>query len=138
MPDFEYPKIYKADNTKFSVLIVDDSLFMRIQLIEIFNAIDCNIIGEAEDGKQCVEMVANLQPDLITLDLTMPEMDGLQAMEELKKRQIPAKIIVISALGQKEKVLSCIKLGALEYIVKPFEDKDVAVKIHNVLKRISI
>jgi len=131
----EYPKLYKPENQKFTFLVVDDSMFMRNQISDILKEMDCLIIGEAENGKDAIEKCEQLKPDFITLDLTMPVMDGLQALQSLREKKFSSKVIVISALGQKEKVLDCIKLGAMEYIVKPFDDGDVAKRIHYVLKK---
>jgi len=127
--------ITKANGEKVKFLIVDDSLFMRNQIREIItDFIGGEVIAEAEDGKKAVEYAITFKPDIVTLDLTMPVLDGVSALKELKKNNVKSAVIIITALGHKEKVKECIINGAVEYVVKPFDYNDVSKKINNVIK----
>ena len=102
------------------VLIVDDMLFMRAALKKILEGLDCEVVGEAENGEQGIEMYKRLKPDLTTMDITMPVMDGLQALESIKKHDSNAKVVMVSAMGQEKNVMTAIQLGAKNFIVNPF------------------
>ncbi len=102
------------------VLIVDDSEIIREAIEEWISSMDVEIVGRAGDGKEAIEMVSKYMPDIVTLDITMPEMDGLTAMDEILKISPKIKIIIISALSAKETALSALKKGAASYVVKPF------------------
>jgi uncharacterized protein len=105
---------------KKTILIVDDAKFMRAKLRNILENGNFKVIGEAEDGNQAIQMYAKLNPDVITMDITMANMDGLSALKEIKKASPAARVVMISALGQKEKVKECIIAGASDFVVKPF------------------
>src|SRR6056297_1602409 len=106
------------------ILIVDDAAFMRLNLKNILKN-DFEIIGEAENGKEAVEMYQEKKPDIVTMDITMPVMDGLEAITAIKDIEPDAKIIVCSAMGQQKIVIQAIEKGAKDFIVKPFKKNRV-------------
>lgn len=103
------------------ILIVDDAAFMRMMIKEILTKNGFEVIGEAQDGKEAVAKYKELQPDLVTLDITMPEMDGLGALKEIRSYDPNAKVIMCSAMGQQAMVIDAIQAGAKDFIVKPFQ-----------------
>lgn len=103
-----------------SVLIVEDTPFMRNMLKEIFYKNGYEIAGEAENGQQGVDLYRELKPDIVTMDITMPEKNGLEAVQEIIAFDKNARIVMCSAIGQQAIVIECIKAGALDFIVKPF------------------
>lgn len=105
------------------VLVVDDASFMRLSLKTMLENNDYEVVGEAENGKRAVEMYKKYTPDIITMDLTMPEMDGVEAIKEIKGINSSATIVVISAMGQEYKVKEAIVAGAKTFIVKPFQEE---------------
>ncbi|TMN23588.1 response regulator [Lentibacillus cibarius] len=115
------------------VLIVDDAAFMRMMIKDILVKNGYEIAGEAQDGNQAVELYKELKPDLVTLDITMPEKDGLQALQEIKEIDENASVIMCSAMGQQAMVIDAIKAGAKDFIVKPFQSDRVVEAIRKVL-----
>jgi two-component system chemotaxis response regulator CheY len=115
------------------ILIVDDAKFMRITLTSILKKADHEIVGEAENGREAVELYRQLRPDLVTMDITMPEMSGLDAVKEIKKDFNDAKIIMCSAMGQQKMVVDAIEAGAKDFIVKPFDGSQVIDSVSRVL-----
>jgi two-component system chemotaxis response regulator CheY len=103
------------------VLIVDDAAFMRMMVKDILSKNGYEIVGEAANGLQAVEKYQELRPDITTMDITMPEMDGITAVKEIKKGDPNAKIIMCSAMGQQAMVIEAIQSGARDFIVKPFQ-----------------
>ena len=108
-----------------SVLIVDDSRTSRRILKDILERAGYKIAGEAINGKEAVEMYAKLLPDIVTMDITMPEMDGIEALRQIRQGYPDARIVMITAAGQKEKMLEAVKLGAIEFVAKPFVEESV-------------
>jgi len=108
-----------------NVLLVDDAMFIRnaLKLILVKNGF--NIVGEAGDGLQAVEQYKVLKPDIITMDITMPNMDGLQALKEIRKLDKMVKIVMVSAVGKEETVKEAIISGANSFILKPFDQEKV-------------
>ncbi|YCA13443.1 response regulator [Bacillus sp. AK128] len=106
---------------------------MRLTLANIIKKGNHQVVGEAENGKQAIELYEQLQPDLITMDITMPEMSGLEALKEIKKNDPTVKIIMCSAMGQQKMVVEAIEAGAKDFIVKPFEENRVLEAINRVL-----
>ena len=104
-----------------SVLIVDDAAFMRMMLKDILSKNGYEVLGEAENGKVAVSMYEELKPDVVTMDITMPEMDGITAVKEIKKMSPDAKVVMVSAMGQQAMVIEAIQAGAADFIVKPFQ-----------------
>ena len=103
-----------------TILLVDDSSFMRDRCAKLLSK-EGHTIVHATNGKEGLEKYSQSKPDLVFMDITMPEMDGITAVEEIKKIDINAKIIMLSAVGQKEMVMKAIQKGAKYFIVKPFE-----------------
>ncbi|MCD1257809.1 response regulator [Paenibacillus athensensis] len=115
------------------ILIVDDAAFMRMMIRDILTKNGYEVCGEANDGNQAVERYKELKPDLITMDITMPEMDGIAALKEIKKLDGNAKVIMCSAMGQQAMVIDAIQAGAKDFIVKPFQADRVIEAIKKTL-----
>ncbi len=107
------------------VLIVDDALFMRSLLRDVFEQAGWQVVAEAENGQQAIEEFQRHQPDLVTLDIVMPEMDGIEALKQIIAAQPQARVVMCSALGQETMVMQAIRAGARDFIVKPFQDQQV-------------
>jgi len=119
------------------ILIVDDSKFMRKMLSDILTEEGHRIVGEAENAIEATELYKKLEPDLVTLDIIMPEVDGVDAISALKvmiKVDPRARVVMVSAMGQEEIVEECIQAGAKDFIVKPFQPSDVAGAVRGVLE----
>jgi two-component system chemotaxis response regulator CheY len=116
-------------------LVVDDAIFMRTVLKKMLTEAGYEVIGEAGNGIEAIEAAGKLKPDVVTLDITMPEMDGIQAIESILKASPDSKVIMCSAMGQQTKVMEAIKKGAKDFIVKPFEKNRVLQAIENVSNR---
>lgn len=108
-----------------SVLIVDDSRTSRRILKDILDRAGYKVAGEAINGKEGVAYYVKFQPDIVTMDITMPEMDGIEALRQIKRENPDAKVIMITAAGQKDKMMEAVKLGAAEFISKPFVEETV-------------
>ncbi|MYL33153.1 response regulator [Pontibacillus yanchengensis] len=115
------------------ILIVDDAAFMRMMIKDILTKNGFEVIGEAQDGNQAIEKYKELDPDLITMDITMPEMDGITALKEIKSINPDVKIIMCSAMGQQAMVIDAIQAGAKDFIVKPFQADRVLEAIKKAL-----
>ena len=115
------------------VLIVDDAAFMRMMLKDILTKNGYEVVGEAENGAKAVEKYKEVTPDLVTMDITMPEMDGIQAVKEIKKINSDAKIVMCSAMGQQAMVIEAIQAGAKDFIVKPFQADRVLEAVKKVV-----
>ncbi|CAM4277177.1 two-component system chemotaxis response regulator CheY [Paenibacillus endophyticus] len=115
------------------ILIVDDAAFMRMMIRDILSKNGYEVVGEAQDGAQAVEKYKELKPDLTTMDITMPEMDGISALKEIKKLDGNAKVIMCSAMGQQAMVIDAIQAGAKDFIVKPFQADRVIEAIKKTL-----
>lgn len=118
-----------------SFLVVDDAIFMRTVLKKMLTEAEFTVVGEAGNGLQAIEMAKALQPDIVTLDITMPEMDGMEAIEKILEVSPKTKIIMCSAMGQHGKVVEAIKKGAKDFIIKPFEKTRVLQAVYNVMNR---
>src|SRR5690625_668609 len=121
------------DSGMAKILVTDDAAFMRMQLTDILTGLGHEVIGEAETGKDAIEKCQQLNPDLITMDITMPEMSGVEAVMEIKKTKPEVKVIMCSAMGQKMMVLDAIKAGAADFIVKPFNNDRIKEALGKVL-----
>ncbi|ADG82381.1 response regulator receiver protein [Thermincola ferriacetica] len=115
------------------ILIVDDAAFMRMMIRDILSKNGYEIVGEAENGQVAVEKYQELKPDLVTMDITMPEMDGITAVKEIKKIDPNANIIMCSAMGQQPMVIDAIQAGARDFIVKPFQPDRVLEAVRKAL-----
>nr|WP_281419763.1 response regulator [Evansella tamaricis] len=103
------------------LLITDDAAFMRMTLKRIVTSAGYDVVGEAANGQEAVDLYKELNPDIVTMDITMPTMDGIEALQEIKKTDPNAKVIMCSAMGQQAKIVEAIQHGALDFIVKPFD-----------------
>ncbi len=123
---------------KKNVLIVDDALFMRRMLAEIIESSDqFSVSGEADNGKAAVEMFSQLRPDVVTMDIVMPEMDGIETMKQILKINPAAKIVMCSVLGQESLVIESILIGAHDFIVKPFTRERVLNTLQSIFQETS-
>ncbi|GIM47811.1 chemotaxis protein CheY [Collibacillus ludicampi] len=115
------------------ILIVDDAAFMRMMIKEILTKNGYEVVGEAQDGAQAVEKYKELRPDLVTMDITMPEMDGVNALKQIRAFDPNANVIMCSAMGQQAMVIDAIQAGAKDFIVKPFQAERVIEAIKKIL-----
>ncbi|MEH6942165.1 response regulator [Bacillus sp. JJ722] len=115
------------------ILIVDDAAFMRMMIKDILTKNGFEVVAEAADGVQAVEKYKETQPDLVTMDITMPEMDGITALKQIKQINPAAKVIMCSAMGQQAMVIDAIQAGARDFIVKPFQADRVLEAINKTL-----
>lgn len=116
-----------------SILICDDAAFMRMMLKDILVKEGYDVVGEAVNGADGVDKYNSLKPDLVTMDITMPEMDGIAALKAIKKSDPAAKVIMCSAMGQQAMVIESIQAGARDFIVKPFQKDRVVEAIKKVI-----
>jgi len=114
-------------------LLVDDATFMRLILRNYLSVVQFSEILEASDGRMALEMYKSHRPDLVTMDLTMPEMDGLASLRRIMEFDSDAKVIVCSALGHRDFVTEALKLGAKDFITKPFQQAQIVRTVRNVL-----
>ncbi len=108
-----------------NILVCDDAVFMRSVIKEIVTNAGFFVVGEAENGKVAVQKYKELKPNLVLMDITMPELTGIEALKEIKKFDSEAKVVMCSAMGQKDMVVDAIKYGARDFIVKPFEREKI-------------
>ena len=116
-----------------NILICDDAAFMRMMIKDILTKNGYNVVGEAENGAKAVEKYAELKPDLVLMDITMPEMDGIQALKKIKESDGGASVIMCSAMGQQAMVIESIQSGAKDFIVKPFQADRVLEAVRKVV-----
>lgn len=116
------------------ILIIDDSRTSRRMLTNILEEAGHSVIGEAGDGKTGAEQYKTLQPDIVTMDITMPVLDGIEALREIMDYDKSAKVIMVTAAGQRSKMLEAIKFGASDFLSKPFEKDMIISIIDNVLR----
>ena len=115
-----------------NILICDDAAFMRMMIKDILTKNGYNIVGEAENGAKAVEKYNELKPDLVLMDITMPEIDGIEALKKIKSGDPNASIIMCSAMGQQAMVIESIQSGAKDFIVKPFQADRVLEAVQKV------
>ncbi|WP_410772414.1 response regulator [Fontibacillus sp. BL9] len=115
------------------ILVVDDAAFMRLMLKTILSKNGFEIVGEAENGQDAIEKYRTLAPDLVTMDITMPVMEGVEAVRQIKAIDPDAKIIMCSAMGQQAMVVESLQAGARDFIVKPFQEERVLESIRKAL-----
>ena len=116
-----------------SVLICDDAAFMRVMIKDILTKNGYEVVGEAENGIKAVEKYTETKPDLVMMDITMPEMDGIQALKKIKELDSGATVIMCSAMGQQAMVIESIQAGAKDFIVKPFQADRVIEAVKKVV-----
>ncbi len=116
-----------------NILICDDAAFMRMMIKDILSKNGYNVVGEAENGAIAVDKYKELNPDLVLMDITMPEMDGIQALKAIKGVDANASVIMCSAMGQQAMVIESIQSGAKDFIVKPFQPDRVLEAVKKVV-----
>ena len=116
-----------------NILVCDDSAFMRMMIKDILTKNGYNVAGEAENGVKAVEKYNETKPDLVLMDITMPEMDGIQALKQIKANDPGATVIMCSAMGQQAMVIESIQAGAKDFIVKPFQADRVLEAVKKVV-----
>jgi two-component system chemotaxis response regulator CheY len=116
-----------------TVLVCDDAIFMRTMITDILSQAGYDIVGEAESGAQAVQRYRDLRPDLVTMDIVMPDMGGIEAVREIVKQDPDAKILMCSAMGQQALVVEAIQAGAKDFVVKPFQPSRVLEAVQRVL-----
>ena len=116
-----------------NILVVDDAAFMRMMIKDILTKNGYNVAGEAENGAKAIEKYNELKPDLVLMDITMPEMDGIQALKGIKAADPAALVIMCSAMGQQAMVIEAIQSGAKDFIVKPFQADRVLEAVKKVV-----
>jgi two-component system chemotaxis response regulator CheY len=114
------------------LLVVDDALFMRRMICQVAAEAGWQVAGEATNGEQAVELYQQLKPDLVTMDLVMPIMGGLEALRKIRELDADAQVVVVTALDQKQALMDSIRDGALDFIVKPFERQRVLNLLHKL------
>jgi two-component system chemotaxis response regulator CheY len=115
------------------VLVCDDAIFMRTMISDILSGAGYDVVGEAETGVQAIERYKELKPDLVTMDIVMPDMGGIDAVREIVKGDPNAKILMCSAMGQQALVVEAIQAGAKDFVVKPFQPSRVLEAVQRVL-----
>ncbi|MFA7672263.1 MAG: response regulator [Clostridia bacterium] len=116
------------------ILVVDDAAFMRMMIKDILSRNNIQVAGEAPNGVIAVEKYQELKPELVIMDITMPEMSGVDALKCIKKMDPKANVIMCSALGQQDMVMEAIQVGARDFIVKPFQEGKLVQAIRKFVK----
>lgn len=114
------------------ILVVDDAAITRMKLKKLLIQAGYDVVGEAENGKEAINKYFELKPDIVTMDIVMPEMDGIEATRKIIQNDPSAKVIIMSSIHQKETLLKAINAGASSYIVKPFEKDRIATTIEKL------
>lgn len=117
------------------ILIVDDATFMRMMLKDILTKAGHEVVAEAGNGNEAAEKYIEFHPDLVTMDITMPDCDGLEGLSKIMEANSNAKVVMCSAMGQQAMVLDAVKRGAKDFIVKPFQAEKVITSVNNVLNK---
>lgn len=126
-------KSKRGENAMKKVLVVDDAAFMRMTMRTILERNGFEVVGEAENGVIGVQKYVELKPDVVTMDITMPEKDGVQALKEIRSLDPNSKVIMVSAMGQEKFVRESVALGAKTFIVKPFKEEHVVKTLMQIL-----
>lgn len=116
------------------ILIIDDAKFMRMTLSNLFQNHQFTVVGMAENGAEGIELFKQTSPDIVTLDITMPVMDGLQTLREIIEIDPAANVIMCSAMGQQKLVVEAIEIGAKDFVTKPFDEKRVMETVNEILQ----
>jgi two-component system, chemotaxis family, chemotaxis protein CheY len=130
------PKVKRPDGKPYTFLVVDDSQFMRKQISRIIVQIGGEVLCEAENGKIAIQMFQSKKPDVVTMDITMPEMNGVESLRGIMQLNKSAVVIMMTAVGHDTIVKQSILLGAKHFIVKPFKPTEAARTIVAVLKKL--
>ncbi len=118
-----------------NVLIADDAKFMRLMLRKILTSVGHKVMGEASSGEDCIQKYAKLRPDLVTMDIVMPEPNGIECVRRIRDFDPHAKIVMVTALGQEAMVVEALKAGASDFVIKPFKPDKVLAAVDKVLKK---
>lgn len=118
-----------------TVIIADDAQFMRVILKDLLEDLGYDVVAEAADGDQVVQRYRDLHPDLVLIDITMPGRDGVAACRDILAHDPEARVVMISALGQKDEVLAAVRTGAVDFVIKPFEAERVEETLRQVMAR---
>jgi len=116
-----------------TVLICDDAIFMRTMVSDILQQAGFEVVGEAESGLQAIEKYQALRPDLVTMDIVMPDMGGIDAVREITKLDPQARVLMCSAMGQQALVVEALQAGARDFVVKPFQPSRVLEAVERIL-----
>ncbi|MHB9002476.1 MAG: response regulator [Coriobacteriia bacterium] len=116
-----------------TVLVVDDAAFMRMMIRDILSK-EGYLIHEAVNGRDAIEKYEEIQPDLVTMDITMPEMSGLEALSAIRGRDPGARVLMVSAMGQQKMIVEALELGAMDFLVKPFQPTKVLETVKKCLQ----
>ncbi len=115
------------------ILVADDAPIIRLMIKDIVEFNGYEVVGEANNGAEAVQMYGELKPDLVTMDIIMPELDGIGALEQILKEYPDAKVVMVTAIDQRDSLMKAIRLGATDYIVKPFENERVISAVKKAL-----
>lgn len=115
------------------VLVVDDSQFMRLNIINYLTKNNIDVVGQAANGSEAIRLYKELKPDIVTMDITMPDMNGVEAVKEIIKMDPDAKIIMCSAMGQQGMVIESIKAGAKGFLIKPLNEEKMIMEINKIM-----
>ncbi len=115
------------------ILVVDDSFMMRTMIKNIMSNAGYEVVGEASNGIEAINKYKDIHPDLVTMDITMPELNGLEALKGIKEIDKNAKVVMCTAMGQQPMVLDAVKNGAMDFVVKPFSAKDIVKSVNKAL-----
>ncbi|KRE71324.1 response regulator [Paenibacillus sp. Soil750] len=115
------------------IMIIDDAAFMRALLKDYLSSLGHEIVAEGSNGREAIQLYKRYKPDLVTMDITMPEMDGISALKEIMKFDPRANVIMCSAMGQQQMVLDSIRAGAKDFLVKPFNNERIVEAVDRVL-----
>ncbi|WP_094607106.1 Chemotaxis protein CheY [Sporomusa silvacetica DSM 10669] len=115
------------------VLVCDDSAFMRMMIKKLLTDMGHEIVAEGGDGKQGVQLYRQFKPDLVTMDITMPIMDGIQAVKHIHEEDPVARIVMVTAIGQRSIISEALKAGASGFVIKPFDPEQVQETVNKVL-----
>lgn len=116
-----------------TILVVDDAAFMRMMIRDIL-AKEGYVIHEAVNGRDAVEKYGEIQPDLVTMDITMPELDGIAALQEIRTVDPDARVLMVSAMGQQKMIVEALEAGALDFLVKPFQPAKVLETVKKCIR----
>ena len=126
-------KVVLGENGMARIMVVDDAAFMRTMLKAMLVEEGHEVVAEASNGREAIQAYVSAKPDIVTMDITMPELDGVGAVKEIRKHDPAAKIIMCSAMGQKAMVIDAISAGAKDFVVKPFQKDRVVESVNKVL-----
>lgn len=116
-----------------TVLVVDDLAFVRKTLIEVLTRNHFQVVGEAKNGKEAIDLYQKLKPELVTMDIVMPELGGIEATKHITKIDKAAKVVIVSAMGQENMIMDAINAGAKDFILKPFTEDEIIKTLEHVL-----